>query len=164
MVRECLVEGEAESAEVLGPMRVVVDANVILPGLGFVDENRVSCEIIMDLIEAGKISMCVSWPIVKEVGRVALRKMDGNFNVKKWERLYGLFERAVEFSGEMVRDLDGLLVDSTDRKYLDVLVKSGANWLVSSDYDLLELNKIYPVVTPDEFVMRPEVLGLFRPE
>lgn len=132
-------------------MKVVLDTNVLISGL--ILPKSVPGSIVNGW-KSGQFELAFSEEMLAEVGRVlSYPKIR-----KRLEWNAALIERfllLLRYKAEVVM-IDGIEVtvprDANDNMVLATLIRSEADYLVSGDSDLLELQEQYPIITPARFV------------
>ena len=135
-------------------LRVVVDTNVLISGL-FGIKNSPSAQIL-DAIRAQKIILVTSPLILEEVGDVInrekvvkLTKMSPKDRTDFIEKLIGRSDvtPGIQLSQMVSRD-------TKDDKFLACAVEANADYVVTGDKDLLDLENYagINIVTPREFL------------
>lgn len=131
-------------------MKVVVDTNVFLSSVFGGPPQQVA-----ELWFNGRITLCLSEPIVREYQRV-LREI-GAVSTTEERALIEAFA-----SGEGVLyvndppSIEGVSSDPDDDKFLGCVLELEAECVVSGDSDLLELQSYMgvPILTPQAFLER----------
>lgn len=134
-------------------MRVVLDTNVWVSGL-LVPHGKSG--MIIDAWRQGYLSVVVSQPIFQEIERVLLYPKI--FKRLKWDigkarhyiNLLSLLTEEVEVktcSVVVQKDFD-------DSPILETLIASKADWLVTGDTALLELQSDHPIISVTDFCQK----------
>ena len=131
-------------------MKVVIDTNVFVSSV-FGGHPRQ----VVDLWFDGRVTLCLSEPIVREYQRV-LREIGAVSEAE--ERI--LMETFASGEGVLyVNDppaIEGASSDPDDDKFLECALELGAEYIVSGDSDLLELHSYMgmPILSPRAFLER----------
>lgn len=134
-------------------MRIVLDTNVWVSGL-LVPQGKSG--MIIEAWRKGHFSIVTSQAIFREIERVLLypkifkRLKWDSFKVESYVNLLSLFTEEVHIKTCSVivqKDLD-------DSPILETLIASQANWLVTGDTVLLELQNTYPIISVSEFCQK----------
>lgn len=131
-------------------MKVVIDTNVFVSSV-FGGHPRQ----VVDLWFDGRVTLCLSEPIVREYQRV-LREIGAVSEAE--ERI--LMETFASGEGVLyVNDppaIEGASSDPDDDKFLECALELGAEYIVSGDSDLLELQSYMgmPILSPRAFLER----------
>ena len=114
-------------------LKVVLDTNVIVSGLNFVGGKPSET---LDLVVYGDITNCVSSHIITETRKILVRKF-------KWE------EPAAEVAGLWLTTFSELInpdfrlavitQDDPDNRILECALKAGAEYIITGDHHLLNL-------------------------
>ena len=132
-------------------MKVVLDTNVLISGLMLPKSVPGS---IVNGWKSGQFELSFSEEMLAEVGRVLdypkIRKRLG-WDMALIERFLLLLRYKAEIV--MIDGMDATVPrDANDNMVLATLIRSEADYLVSGDRDLLELQEQYPIITPARFV------------
>ena len=131
-------------------MKVVIDTNVFVSSV-FGGHPRQ----VVDLWFDGRVTLCLSEPIVREYQRV-LREIGAVSEAE--ERI--LMETFASGEGVLyVNDppaIEGASSDPDDDKFLECALELGAEYIVSGDSDLLELHSYMgmPILSSRAFLER----------
>jgi hypothetical protein len=129
-------------------VKVVIDTNVFVSSL-FGDLPRQ----VVQLWFEGRITLCLSEPIVTEYQRV-LREI-GAVGEAEERALIEAFAsgEGVLYTGDP-SPIEGVSPDPDDDKFLECALELGAGSVVSGDSDLLELGSYMgvPILTPRELL------------
>jgi putative PIN family toxin of toxin-antitoxin system len=130
--------------------RVVLDTNVLVSGL----LGGTAAEVIRRW-RAGSFDLILSEEIMTEYADVLNRP---RFNLPTWvvEELLG-YIRARAAWVEPRGEIEIVARDPSDAKFLDAAVIGQADWLVSGDYDLLDMEEYegISIIPPHEFLDLP---------
>ncbi len=130
-------------------MKVVLDTNVLVSGL--LVQGSVPSEILRDFKD-GQWILVLSGAILEEYGRVLRRKKFGlpTANVESMLRL--IENKAIKVIPS--EHFSVVHQDPSDNEFLDVAVEGQADFIVSGDRHLLDLNRFrgIPVLPPSEFL------------
>ena len=134
-------------------MRVVLDTNIIVSGY-----FGGALEAIIVAWKSGKFALVVSKPIVDEYLKVLRRP---KFKIESVE--VDDFAALILDKAEFVIPLEtihAIAADPTDNKFLEAAVAGEANFIVSGDGHLLELETFrnIPVITAREFIAQLKTL------
>ncbi len=132
-------------------MKVVLDTNVLISGLMLPKSVPGS---IVNGWKSGQFDLAFSEEMLTEVGRVL-----GYPKISKrleWDSaLVERFLLLLRYKAEVVM-IDGIEAtvprDADDNMVLATLIQSRADYLVTGDQDLLELQEQYPIIAPARFV------------
>ena len=130
-------------------MRVVIDTNVVLSGVAYPASPPGR---VMQLRQSGALEAVVSEFLLGEIARV-LPRMNTRLNWSVQEQ---------QDYVEMMRILcdvvepaaTNAVQDKNDNPVLGTLMASGADYLITSDKDLLVLSAEFPIGTPARFLQR----------
>jgi len=128
-------------------LRVVLDTNVLISGLGY------PSSIPGRLVEAwatSTIQVVLSKYILAELARNLPRIKNSHWNELKSRE----FVDNLPYETEIVEPAEvphGTVRDPFDAAVLGTLIASGADYLITGDKDLLALAEKYPIVTPAAF-------------
>ncbi|MEI8295800.1 MAG: putative toxin-antitoxin system toxin component, PIN family [Alphaproteobacteria bacterium] len=134
-------------------MRVVLDTNVWVSGL-LVPHGKSG--LIVDAWRQGHMSVVVSQYIFQEIERVLLypkisKRLKWDIEkIKHYINLLALLTEEVDVNGCPVvvqKDLD-------DSPILATLIVAQADWLVTGDAVLLELQEEYPIISVSDFFQK----------
>jgi putative PIN family toxin of toxin-antitoxin system len=134
-------------------LRVVLDTNVWVSGL-LVPHGKSG--MIIDAWRQGHLSVVVSQPIFQEIERVLLypkifkRLKWDVVKIKHYINLLSLLTEEVDVKNCSVvvqKDFD-------DSPILETLILSKADWLVTGDAVLLELQSDYPIISVSDFFQK----------
>lgn len=122
------------------------------------------------LVEGGRVTAVVSAETLQEAGDVMGRPFVRQILPEITDERVSLFLAKLSYRAEFVRDVrhvQEFARDSKDEPYLDLAIAAGAEFLVTRDKDLLELNHEHSeqgkqfrqrhqnrlrIVTPEEFL------------
>jgi putative PIN family toxin of toxin-antitoxin system len=131
-------------------VKVVIDTNVFVSSV-FGGRPRQVVALWFD----GRVTLCLSEPIVKEYQRV-LREI-GAVSEREERVLMEAFAsgEGVLYVNDPPR-IEGVSSDPDDDKFLECALELGAESIVSGDSDLLELKSYMgmPILTPRTFLER----------
>jgi uncharacterized protein len=126
--------------------RAVLDTNVIVSGLGW----RGAPAAILDAVTDGELVLVTSAPLLAELRRVL-----------EYPRLAKVIQGGAQLadlvaaSGVVVAPNRVLTVvsDDDDNRVLEAAIEGDADYIVSGDTDLLDLDSFQgiPIITPAEF-------------
>jgi putative PIN family toxin of toxin-antitoxin system len=128
-------------------LRVVVDTNVLVPGLAYPASIPGR---ILGAWRQGAIDLVLSRYILDEMIRVLprLRRVTlTSAEIRDLADSYLFLAEIVEPSSE----LEKALRDKADQKVLGTLRSANADYLITGDKDLLALADRYPILTPAVF-------------
>lgn len=127
--------------------RVVLDTNVVVSGL----LGGTATEVIRRW-RAGSFDLILSEEIMTEYEDVLNRP---KFNLPVWviEELLGYIRARAEWI-EPRGGIETVARDPSDDKFLEAAVTGQADWLVSGDYDLLDMEEYegIAIIPPHEFL------------
>ncbi len=99
-------------------------------------------EIVISLELLAEIKQAFAYPKVQKYITLTDQELE------KYITRIELHSQLVDISETMVE----VPTDKNDNHVLATLIASGADWLVSGDSDLLNLQKKYNIITPENFV------------
>ena len=129
-------------------MKVVIDTNVFVSSV-FGGLPRQVVELWFD----GRITLCLSEPIVTEYQRV-LREIGAVSEAEERELIEAFASgEGVLYTGDPP-SIEGVSPDPDDDKFLECALELGSDCVVSGDSDLLESESYMgiPILTPREFL------------
>jgi len=131
-------------------MKVVVDTNVFVSGIFWKGQPFQ----ILRLWQQAKFRMVVLSAILEEYGRV-LADLSERYSLTEYGRIIELVKLNAEFV-EPVRFNRAVCRDKDDDKFLEAGVAARAQFVVSGDRDLLELEEFHgiSILTPKVFLGR----------
>lgn len=126
-------------------MKIVLDTNVLMNGVQ--DDSSYGRRII-DAILAGKIIGIISHKIKRENDLITSRELKDASYLQLLQQYYD--------TAEWIRPhvhLNAVEEDHEDDKFVDTAVSAGAEYIVTSDSDLLDLGQVEQVkiITPQQF-------------
>ena len=129
-------------------MKVVLDTNVIISGLGWPGRER---ELLL-MAASNRFELILSFDIVKEVIEVLQRGKFRGLDSKKILRFINIL---IEISTVVVPKKHHEVIegDPDDNKILDCAVEAKADYIVSGDNHLLKLKKyrVVKIIRPSDF-------------
>lgn len=136
-------------------IKVVLDANQFVSALLKPASNSAQ---LLDLVHAGKIRLLVSKRIIDEIERVIRYPKIKKIHRRSDSNLDAFIIKIIRAS-QMVSGILSLQVikdDPTDDKYLECAIEGEADYIVSGDKHLKDLNSFQgiPIVSPAEFLKR----------
>lgn len=129
-------------------MKVVIDTNVFVSSV-FGGLPRQVVELWFD----GRITLCLSEPIVTEYQRV-LREIGAVSEAEERALVEAFASREGVLYTAAPPPIEGASSDPDDDKFLECALELGAECIVSGDSDLLDLGSYMgiPIVTPRELL------------
>lgn len=123
-------------------MKIVLDTNVLMNGVQ--DENSVGHRLIQAVLE-GKIQAAISHRIKRENELITRRELHDQEYIDLLDQFYQKAEWI-----RPLRQLHAVTEDHEDDKFVDAAVAASADYVVTSDSDLLDLGEIEGVkmITP----------------
>jgi putative PIN family toxin of toxin-antitoxin system len=134
----------------MAALRVVLDTNVLVSGLAY--PGSIPGRIV-SLWRQGGLDVVLSHVILNEVKRVLPRLSRIRLTAPELQDLVD----SLLFLADMVEpdgEKEECLRDAADQEVLATFRVSEADYLITGDNDLLELQGKYPVVSPAEFWAR----------
>lgn len=132
-------------------MKVVLDTNVIISGLLWKAHTRV----LFDLIDEGRIQLCLTFQIIKEIERVL------NYSHIK-RQLNSIDLTVAEIIGYLLQvshiypdtEIDVDILDQSDKIFLAAAQVSNAQYLITGDKHLLTIESFQEtkIIQPREFI------------
>ncbi len=134
-------------------MKIVLDTNVLIDG--FKDEYSYEKKII-DAVIAGEIEAYANKQTLRENRLISRQLIENNEYQKELNDLFGQINWVV--NRRQIR----VVRDEEDNKILESAVEAGAEYLITSDNDLLRLEKYQDVsiVRPAEFWVKYKDEGM----
>jgi putative PIN family toxin of toxin-antitoxin system len=129
--------------------RFVFDTNVIVSALLF--EHSVPAQAFFAALREGEI--LISEPTVLELQEVlSLKKFDKYLTAQERDEFLGILVR--QATTVAIRKELHVCRDPKDDKFLDVASAGNANYLITGDADLLDLNPFgdMPILTPAQYL------------
>ena len=129
-------------------MRIVLDTNVLISALLFGGNPRE----ILDRVTRGEVMLCLSEPILTELGNVLQRSKFGFPHT-----IVNQIVTELSAISELVlpaEKIQEIKADEADNHVLGCAVEAHADYIVSGDSHLLELKKCrsIQVVSPQQFL------------
>ena len=129
-------------------MRIVLDTNVLISALLFGGNPRE----ILDRVIRGEAILCISEPILTELGNVLQRSKFGFPHI-----IVNQISTELSAISELVLPIEKIqeiTADEADNYILECAVEAHADYIVSGDSHLLELKKCrsIQVVSPQQFL------------
>jgi len=119
-------------------LKIVIDANLFASGLIKPDSNPGR---ILDLIKRNQVELILSPPIIREIKRILLYPRLQKYHQKTAQEIDAYFEDVFMFAwiveGEMSVDI--IKNDPSDNKYLACAYEGEADYIVSGDHHLLDI-------------------------
>lgn len=119
-------------------MKIVIDANLFASGLIKPDSNPGR---ILDLIKRNQVELILSPSIIREIKRILLYPRLQKYHQKTAQKIDAYFEDVFMFAwiveGEMAVDI--IKNDPSDNKYLACAYEGEADYIVSGDHHLLDI-------------------------
>lgn len=124
-------------------MKIVLDTNVLMNGVR--DEFSHGRRLIQAVLD-GKIQAALSHRIKREHELITQRELHDQEYLVVLEQFYQVAEWV-----RPQRQFSVVEVDHEDDKFVDVAVAAGADYIVTSDSDLLDLDEVEKVkmITPE---------------
>ena len=129
-------------------LKVVLDTNVLISAVLFGGNPR---KILYRVIR-GNIKLCISEQIIDELKRVLKRPKFG-FSPEIIQLIVNELIMLSEFIIPRIK-IDVIQVDPEDNKILECATEGGANYIITGDIHLLELQsfKEIKIVNPAKFI------------
>ena len=129
-------------------MRIVLDTNVLISALLFGGNPRE----ILDRVIRGEVILCLSEPILTELGNVLQRSKFGFPHTIVSQIVTEL--SAISELVLLAKKIQEIKADEADNHVLECAVEANADHIVSGDSHLLELKKYrsMQVVSPQQFL------------
>lgn len=143
-----------------GRPKVVLDTNIFINATFAGDSSSAR---IISLVEDDVLEMLVSASIEREYDQ----QLSPAYIQKRWKRntqtaasIKSIMKNATTIEPQVKLNNSR---DPADNKFLDCAVSGGADYLISSDDDLLELKSIQdiPILTPGQFLRQPSISDRF---
>ena len=119
-------------------MKIVVDANLFASGLIKPNSNPGK---ILDLIKQNQVELILSPAIIREIKRILLYPKLQKYHRKTAQEIDAYFEDILMFAwivkGEGIVDI--IKDDPSDNKYLACAYEGEADYIVSGDHHLLDI-------------------------
>lgn len=132
------------------PVKIILDTNILISGIGFGGKPREILQLILD----DKIEAFTS-PIL-------LAELEDVVNKKFPKLAYGLslINRQIQDKFRIVNPRKSILVsrDEDDNRVLEAAIEGECNYIITGDKDLLALKMIknIKIMTPDAFLLEKE--------
>ncbi len=128
------------------PIRVILDTNILISGIGFGGKPREILHLILD----DKIDATTSPMLLAELEDVINKKFP------KLAYGFALISKRIQDKFKIVNPKKSLLIsrDEDDNRVLEAAFEGKCDYIITGDKDLLDL-KIYKnikIVTPDTFL------------
>ena len=119
-------------------MKIVIDANLFASGLIKPDSNPGR---ILDLIERNQVELILSPPIIREIKRILLYPRLQKYHQKTTQEIDAYFEDVLMFAWivEGEKTVDIIKDDPSDNKYLACAYEGEADYIISGDHHLLDI-------------------------
>lgn len=135
-------------------IRIVLDANQFVSALLKPGSNPAQ---IISLIREGKAKLLMSEEIISEISNVLLYPKILKRHGKSPEYIAGFIKklRAISVMTHAALKIDVIKDDPSDNKYLECAVEGRADYIISGDKHLKDLNifRGIRIVTPADFLM-----------
>ena len=135
-------------------IRIVLDANQFVSALLKPDSNPAK---ILSLIEQGRISLLISEAIIAEIGAVLRypRIVQRHGKTPEFLELFMKRLRSISLVTEGKLKIEAIREDPHDNRYLECAVEGKADFIVSGDHHLTDLESFHgiPILTPQAFLM-----------
>ncbi len=119
-------------------MKIVVDANLFASGLIKPNSNPGK---ILDLVQQNRVELILSPAIIKEIKRILLYPKIQKYHRKTAQEIDEYFEDLLMFAwiveGEEI--VNAIKDDPADNKYLACAYEGEADYILSGDHHLLDL-------------------------
>lgn len=119
-------------------MKIVVDANLFASGLIKPNSNPGK---ILDLVQQNQVELILSPAIIKEIKHILLYPKIQKYHRKTAQEIDEYFEDLLMFAwiveGEEI--VNAIKADPADNKYLACAYEGEADYIVSGDHHLLDL-------------------------
>ena len=119
-------------------MKIVVDANIFASGIIKPNSNPGK---ILFLIEQNEVELVISPSIITEIKRILLYPKLRKYHGRSPQELDSYFEDLLMFASvtEGERAVNVVKDDPTDNKYLSCAFEGSADYIISGDHHLLDL-------------------------
>lgn len=128
------------------PVKVTLDTNIIISGIGFGGKPRKILHLILD----NKIKAVTSSILLAELEDVIDKKFP------KLASSFVLISKQIKGKFKIVKPKKSLLIarDDDDNRVLEVATEGKCSYIITGDRDLLDLKnfKNIKIVTPDTFL------------
>lgn len=128
------------------PVKVTLDTNIIISGIGFGGKPRKILHLILD----NKIKAVTSSILLAELEDVIDKKFP------KLASSFVLISKQIKGKFKIVKPKKSLLIarDDDDNRVLEVAIEGKCSYIITGDRDLLDLKnfKNIKIVTPDIFL------------
>lgn len=128
------------------PIKVILDTNIIISGIGFGGKPRKILHLILD----NKIKTVTSTIRLAELEDVIYKKFP------KLGYNFALISKQIKEKFEIVKPKKSLLItrDDDDNRVLEAAIEGKCSYIITGDGDLLDLAtfKNIGIVTPDTFL------------
>ncbi len=118
------------------PYTVVLDTNVLISAIGWEGNPRK----VLALCIEGELNLIQTQETLKELERVLQRPRFNFISVEKTQELLGYLAR-ISVKVTPKKNAEVIKEDPEDNKFLDCAVAGKADYIVSGDRHLLELNE-----------------------
>jgi len=119
-------------------VKIVVHANIFASGI--IKPNSIPGKILF-LIQKNEVELVISPSIITEIKRILLYPKLRKYHRRSPQELDSYFEDLLMFAWvtEGERAVNVVQDDPTDNKYLSCAVEGGADYIISGDHHLLDL-------------------------
>ncbi len=132
------------------PIKVILDTNILISGIGFGGKPREILNLILD----DKIEAITSQILLAELEDVIGKKFP------KLAYSFTLIERQIKEKFKIVKPRKSLSIsrDKDDNRVLEAALEGKCDYIITGDRDLLDLKnfKNIKIVTPDIFLLKKE--------
>jgi len=121
-------------------VKIVIDANLFASGLIKPNSNPGK---ILDLVQQNQVELILSPPVIKEIKRILLYPKIKKYHRKTPEEIDAYFEDILMFAWIVEGDETAKVIkdDPTDNKYLACAFEGEADYIISGDHHLLDIEK-----------------------
>ena len=125
-------------------MKIVIDANLFASGLIKPESNPGT---ILGLVKDNKVELIVSPAIIKEIKRTLLYPKIQKYHHKTIQEIDAYFDDMLMFAWivEGKQTVDLIKDDPADNKYLACAYEGEADYIVSGDHHLLDLETYHGI-------------------
>lgn len=128
----------------MSTVRIVIDANLFARSLIKPDSNPGR---ILALVNQNQVELVLSPPIIREIKRILLYPKIQKYHQKTAKEIDRYFEDIFLFAWivEGKEPVDVITNDPTDSKYLSCAIEGEADYIVSGDHHLLDLETYHGI-------------------
>jgi putative PIN family toxin of toxin-antitoxin system len=142
--------------------KAVFDCNVLLQAVAREHGPAADC---LRLVENNSISLYLSKPILREVGQVLKDSVVRSKNLSLTDEVVDAFLRRITYRGNLVLNTPPVFEyprDPKDEMYVDLAAAVNADFLVTRDKDLLDLNSGHSILAK-QFRQRFHTIRILNP-